>query len=302
MRANFSQALDLYSGCKTSQKVRPHELCYDTLANEDDAIGKECEDEGTGEGRVIKSQKIFCQPSRQEWDDHMRTHIPFRKWCPYCVRGKCVSGAHRRTQKSEEELEREVPVISVDNMGPKSREDKSAKIDSLPILVGVDRKSKWVFAHMVPSKGLDPHAVKMMSREIRLSGYSRMVLKSDQEPSILALLEAVKREKGEAVELTGKEMKKSSVELQILSEESPVGEHPSNGEAESAIKSVQSQTRTMRLALQARYKSKIRTDHPIMPWLVHHSALLIDICRVGTDGCTPYERRKGKKFTKPLPE
>ena len=79
MRTNFSQALDLYSGCKTSQKVRPHELCYDTLANEDDAIGKECEEEGSDEGRVIKSQKILYQPSQQEWDDHMRTHIPLRK-------------------------------------------------------------------------------------------------------------------------------------------------------------------------------------------------------------------------------
>ena len=146
----------------------------------------------------------------------MRTHVPFCKWCPYCVRGKCVRGAHRRTQKSEEELEREVPVISVDYMGPKSKEDKSAKLDSLPILVGVDGKSERVCAHMVPSKGFDPHAVKMVSREIRPSGYSRMIFKLDQYPSISALLEAVKREKREAVELIGKEMKKSSGELQIL--------------------------------------------------------------------------------------
>ena len=283
--------------------IRPHELCHDTLPFEDAVIGKECEaDEEQEEGRVIKSQKILYQPAHQEWDDHMRTHIPFRKWCPYCVGGKCVSGAHRRNQKTDEEIEQEIPVISVDYMGPKSKDDKSAKIDSLPILVGVDRKSKWIFAHMVPSKGLDPHAIKMMSREIRLAGYSTMVIKSDQEPSILALIEAVKREKGEAVEVTGKEMKKRKGELQIIAEESPVGEHQSNGEVENAIKSVQSQMRTMRLALQARYKSKIRTDHPIMPWLVHHAAILIDICRVGNDGRTPYERKKGKKFIRALPE
>ena len=39
-----------------------------------------------------------------------------------------------------------------------------------------------------------------------------------------------------------------------------------------------------------------------MPWLVHHSAFLIDACRVGEDGRTPYERRKGKRFIRPLPE
>ena len=175
MRTVFTWALDLNSCCKTSPKARPRELCHDILANEDDAVGKECEEEGLGEGRLIKSQKILYQPSRQEWGDHMRTHVPFCKWCPYCVRGKCVRGARRRTQKSEEELEREVPVISVDYMGPKSKEDKSAKLDSLPILVGVDGKSERVCAHMVPSKGFDPHAVKMVSREIRPSGYSRMI-------------------------------------------------------------------------------------------------------------------------------
>ena len=28
------------------------------------------------------------QPSRQEVEEHMKTHIPYRSWCPHCVRGK----------------------------------------------------------------------------------------------------------------------------------------------------------------------------------------------------------------------
>jgi len=60
--------------------------------------------------------------------------------------------------------------------------------------------------------------------------------------------------------------------------------------------------RTLRLCLQSRYRMKIKVDHPIMPWLAHHAALLIDICRIGEDGRTPYERRKGKRFIRPLPE
>ena len=109
--------------------------------------------------------------------------------------GKCVSGAHRRTQKTQEKLDEEVPVISVDYMGPKSKDFKSERIASLPILVGIDKQSKWVFAHMVPSKGPDAHAIKMMSREMQLAGCSRLILKSDQEPSILAFLAAVQRER-----------------------------------------------------------------------------------------------------------
>ena len=141
----------------------------------------------------------------------------------------------------------------------------------------------------------------MKSREIRLSGYSRVLLKSSQEPSTLALREGVQRENDEAVEPTGKETKKMKGELQIPAEETSVGGHQSNGEVEYGIMSVQSQTRTMRLELQARCKSKIRTDHPIVPWQVHHSAFLIDVCRIGSDGRILYERRKGKKFHIPCP-
>ena len=47
-----------------------------------------------------------------------------------------------RTQKSEGEIDQEVPVIPVDYMSPNSKDDKSAKIDSLPSLAGVSRKSK----------------------------------------------------------------------------------------------------------------------------------------------------------------
>ena len=94
---------------------------------------------------------MIYKPLTQEWDDHMRAHIPFRKWCPYCVRGKFVSGAHKKGQKSEEDINNETPVISLDYMGPKSKDDETAKIESLPIIAGVDRKNKWTIAHMVPS-------------------------------------------------------------------------------------------------------------------------------------------------------
>ena len=28
------------------------------------------------------------QPSAEEVENHMVTHLPFRDWCPHCVRGK----------------------------------------------------------------------------------------------------------------------------------------------------------------------------------------------------------------------
>ena len=212
----------------SNQKVRPKGICCDTLANEGMDTGEDQEgilEDEIGEGRAIPRKKMVYQPTQEEWDEHMRTHIPFRAWCPCCVQGKSVSGSHRRAHKTAEENESEIPTMRWDYMGPKSKEDKSENIDSLPILVGVDGL-KWKCAHMVPKKGLDPHAIKMVVREIRLSGYSRVIVKSDQEPSILALLEAAKRELGEACE--------------IIPEDSRVGEHQFNGQVENAIRIAQS--------------------------------------------------------------
>ena len=72
------------------------------------------------------------------------------------------------------------------------------KIESSPILVGNNRKDKKVFAHMVPKKGVDAHAVKMIGRDIKLTGYSKIILKLDQEPAMRELIGAVKREFGNA--------------------------------------------------------------------------------------------------------
>ena len=52
--------------------------------------------------------------------------------------------------RSRLKIWRETPVISFDYMGPTSKDDKSEKIDSLPIIIGIDRRHKWRIAHMVP--------------------------------------------------------------------------------------------------------------------------------------------------------
>ena len=78
------------------------------------------DEEEVEEGRVIKGMKRVYLPSKEEWDSHMRNHIPFRRWYEFCVKGRCKSGVHVMTQKSEEDLEREVPKISVDYMEPRS--------------------------------------------------------------------------------------------------------------------------------------------------------------------------------------
>ena len=50
--------------------------------------------------------------------------------------------------------------------------------------MGFDREKKRYLAHMVPKTGHDAHAIKIMAREVSISGYSELIVKTDQEPTI----------------------------------------------------------------------------------------------------------------------
>ena len=71
-----------------------------------------------------------------------------------------------------------------------------------------------------------------------------------------------------------------------MEDESPVGESASNGLVERAIQDAQAQMRTLKLALEYRYQNRIEDSHPILPWLVKHASMIINIARQGEDGRT----------------
>ena len=93
---------------------------------------------------------------------HNLSHIPFRSWCPFCVKGRGESDPHKRGEAQYSE----VAAISIDYMylgetseqrkARKSREDKGVGDESesltMTIMVVKDRNTTCVFAHIVPSK------------------------------------------------------------------------------------------------------------------------------------------------------
>ena len=79
-----------------------------------------------------------------------------------------------------------------------------------------------IFARVVPQKGVHPYAVKNTAADIALLGHPEIVFKSDAEPSIVALKEAVKMERHE----------------RIVMENSPVHESKSNGVIENTVQQV----------------------------------------------------------------
>ena len=50
------------------------------------------------------------QPSARKIAEHAVTHLPYRSWCPHCVRGLGRNAMHRHTAKET----RSIPLVAVD--------------------------------------------------------------------------------------------------------------------------------------------------------------------------------------------
>ncbi len=61
-------------------------------------------------------------------------------------------------------------------------------------MVAKDEKTKTITAKVVPSKGMDACAVESVRTALEQLGNMRITPRTDNEPAILALREAVRRE------------------------------------------------------------------------------------------------------------
>ena len=195
------------------------------------------------------------EPTQQERDEHEATHLPYRSWCKHCVRGRGRSEAHKQLQADSSHT---VPHVSMDYCFMGQDESKC-----LPILVIRDHASKFVYSHVVPSKGTS-HAYPAAQTfvDIEQLGHSKIVLKNDQEPAIVDLHNAVAakcKEKG----------------IDVDPENSPVEESQSNGVIERAVQDVEGMVRTLKDQLETSYSTKIESGHPILSRLVNHAGMLL---------------------------
>ena len=95
---------------------------------------------------------------------------------------------------------------------------------------------------------------------------------------------------------------KESADMEIVPENSAVGESQSNGMVERGIQDVGNQVRVLKDALETRLGVTLDPRHPILAWLISHAGALLIRCQVGVDGKTAYQRWKGKVFRKPILE
>ena len=89
--------------------------------------------------------------------------------------------------------------------------------------------------------------------------------------------------------------------MTVKVKESALYDSQSNGLAESAVKDVKDAVRTNLACLVRRFGREFPGGHPVLPWLVKHSAAMVNRCTRGPDGKTAYDLRKGRKFARALP-
>ena len=107
------------------------------------AVNEDNEPDGSEEGQGPRAAAIPIGPTREEMDQHMLTHIPYRQWCQHCVSGKAKGHPHRSAAGHI----REIPTVVMDYMYMKAQPGNREE-EGMPILVtcdqvtatGVDRK------------------------------------------------------------------------------------------------------------------------------------------------------------------
>ena len=213
------------------------------------------------EGSYVKPLKSPSAPSRQEMLEHMITHYPFRSWCVHCTRGKCKASQHRISGGSEASA---VPIVGFDyaflsDRGSKGEDDAEDVDDAtLKVLVAHDSKSKVCAAIPVPQKGddLEDWSVRESRKFLEFLGYQKVVIKTDQEEALNAVIRKLKLYRGS--------------DTQTMQEHNPVGSSQSNGATERRIQTIEGQIKTLRSAFSASSWSVLKTTF----WYPKHSKKL----------------------------
>ena len=247
---------------------------------EDDPIV--CPPCGAGE-RIPRTLTSPIRPSASDVERHCLTHLPYRPWCPICVKAKGKEDAHfRGAGKGEDEDGDGLPIVSMDYQELNEESEKPQKI-----IVAKDEVTGNLIAHYVLCKGItDEWVIRKLVKDLEEIGRRDAIVKTDGEPAITAV----------------------QSRLQNLREGRTVPRNPpaynpqSNGPCEKAVQDVAGQLRILKLALEARLGIKIDENLPIMQWALEHAVFVLNKYNVGDDGMVSFERATGRKWIRPIVE
>lgn len=236
------------------------------------------------EARAPLVKKSPIKPSELEVQEHNATHIPYRSWCPVCVRSRGRNDPHKAVDHEATEF----PSLWMDywfasTKAAKNKEEKKAS--EYPCLAMFDFRDKGILSLLVPQKGLDEmgYASAAVIATLKSWDYEKVkiIMKSDQEKAITAVVSDVKS--------------KRKAESTIV-ENSAVGESQSNGPAENAVQKCEGLSRSYKDFAEEKAKIELVMEDDFMAWVIRHAGWTHNRFAIGEDGKTPFERKRGKKF------
>ena len=110
-------------------------------------------------------------------------------------------------------------------------------------------------------------------------GSQQIVVKTDQEPSIEAVVGDLAKEREDG---------------RTIVEESPKQSSGSKGVVERCVQGIEGHLRAVLLEFESRIGEEVDAKEPIVTFMPEYAAYLLNRLEVGKDGKTAYERVKGK--------
>eukprot|EP00434_Breviolum_minutum_P043737 symbB.v1.2.039002.t1/scaffold6288.1/size30759/2 len=214
------------------------------------------------------------QPSERERRLHEITHLPFRKWCPFCISGKSRAD-YKHPVGAEEVQQREHPVVQLDVMfGPSGNS----------VLLLIDTWTRFVFTAPMKTKSAKTVA-DAISEFLGVLGYFRKVeIVSDNEPVIIS---GVKQA----------QILRSRSGLETIVQQSKSFDKGRTAVAERAIQTVRAQGRTLVNYVEHQIAATFPDSHPLHLWAILHSAWLLNRFHLHSQlGCTPFQSLFGRPY------
>ena len=250
----------------------------------------------SGEVSGMRARPQPRQPTLEEIASHNIDHYPYRSWCRPCVAAMGRADQHVRGSEDDgiavvsmdygffsDSTDREL-LLAQANLDIGARKNKGEEKDgATPILIIRDKRNKMIFGDVVTCKGAqDVGVVNRAVQHIEQCGHPEIMIRSDGEPAIKSLRNAVKTkllEKG----------------IRVVPNATPTADSAGAGTAESAVKLIKDKTRVLVCWAREHHGVTMKSNHNLLPWAVQYAGQLLNRAHKGEDGLTAYQRSTGKR-------
>ena len=205
------------------------------------------------------------KPTQKEREEHEATHVPFRRWCTQCMKGR--GRTHHRITKQKNEDQSRRPTIAIDYHFMKMKSVVVAQTMSEEAVVCTameEDRHQNIMSSVALKKGVEePWTIEKVANFVDELGYREITLKSDTEPAIIAFRNRVA------------EMCKA----EVTTEDALKLDRESNGLIENAVTLIRGIIRIIKCHIESSTQERVSDESLILPWLVEHAGCILSRCQ-----------------------